>query len=314
MIRFDKEIKMLKQNNFEKAVNFIRNNGRELEKALLDSALFGGGTEAVMNELKKYRNGDGGCGRALEADFRADESSVLCTTYAFDLMVEASLPESNPDLAAAADYLNRHLDSDNLIWRYVEESEENFPHAPWWTYSRLEQTFNGFIENPRVKICSYMLRYPRLFDQKTAEKLLEEILAHLNERQAEASKDEILCYKSLYEVPSLDSNIKERLYKSVSAMIEASVVTDEKAWGEYCLKPIDIIDDPASDFAGILPEALSRNINYEIENQQEDGSWKPNWNWAGLYPDAWLDAEREWSAVLTLNRLRLFDKFDLIEK
>ena len=54
------------------------------------------------------------------------------------------------------------------------------------------------------------------------------------------------------------------------------------------------------------------NLDFEITNQNTDGSWSPNWNWANTYETEWHIAKREWSGVLTLERLKLFKEFGKI--
>ena len=304
---------MLDKNNFDKAVRFIREYGRELETALLEHEFFGGPSEAVLSALAGFQNSDGGFGRALEPDFRAGASSVLCTTYAFDIMTELNVPADNGLIRSAADYLTRCMDEQNLIWRFIPEMEENYPRAPWWSQLHLEKTFNGFIENPRVKICSYMYRYPQLFGSSTAARLLGDILDYLPRRPDNASIGELLCYLELAKAPGLPDDAAKALDGKLRRMITASVGTDEASWGEYSLRPVDIVRSPDSAYMPLLKDSLDRNLTYEAESQQDDGRWLPTWNWAGEYPDAWAQAGTEWSGVITLEKLKLFRAFGLIE-
>ena len=54
--------------NFEKAANFIWENGRLLERRLFDYYFRGGSKNSVINAIKAYQNEDGGFGHALEPD------------------------------------------------------------------------------------------------------------------------------------------------------------------------------------------------------------------------------------------------------
>ena len=66
-----------------------------------------------------------------------------------------------------------------------------------------------------------------------------------------------------------------------------------------------------STVLGILILVTARFfVDYEIAHQQADGSWLPNWHWAGLYPEAWPTAAQEWAGVLTLEHLLTLRRFD----
>ena len=41
----------------------------------------------------------------------------------------------------------------------------------------------------------------------------------------------------------------------------------------------------------------------QVDRQGADGAWPPNWNWLGLFPEDWPQAELEWKGVLTLQTL-----------
>ena len=61
-------------------------------------------------------------------------------------------------------------------------------------------------------------------------------------------------------------------------------------------------------------ETIGYNLDYVIENQTADGSWRPTWTWGDAYPDAWVEAERQWSGVLTLGQLLKLRTFGRLEE
>ena len=45
------------------------------------------------------------------------------------------------------------------------------------------------------------------------------------------------------------------------------------------------------------------NLDYEIDRQAADGSWRPNWSWAEQDAEAWATAAREWAGVIAASTL-----------
>ena len=70
---------------------------------------------------------------------------------------------------------------------------------------------------------------------------------------------------------------------------------------------------PNAPLAGVLKEDIQRNLDFEIENQNEDGSWSPTWLWAEADPESWTVAETEWKGILTLATLGSLRDFGRIE-
>ena len=58
---------------------------------------------------------------------------------------------------------------------------------------------------------------------------------------------------------------------------------------------------------------LEANLDYQVAAQADGGAWEPNWTWAGIYPDAWELARREWCGHLTLETLTTLRAFGRIE-
>ena len=81
-----KLMKKLSKTNFQKVVNYIKRNGRELDQRLFSSYFENGTKEDVLKELKKYQNNDGGFGHGIEPDFRSPSSSPIATTMAIEYL------------------------------------------------------------------------------------------------------------------------------------------------------------------------------------------------------------------------------------
>ncbi len=300
--------------SLKRAIAFIRNEGRPLEKAMVHHLFDGGPKNRILEELVKFQNPDGGFGNALEPDLRSSESSALCTSFALELFADLNVTCGEPMIKKAIEFLMRTYDRDNHVWRIIPETAEASPHAPWWNNNRLEETFGNFLANPRANICGYLFHYHELTSKDFRTDLLTRILAHMETEEDKVSGDTLLCYLSLSQCNNLPMDASALLKQKLVQMIPASIETDNTKWGEYCLKPTWAVKSPHSPYHHLIAEAIDKNLDYEIQNQEEDGSWKPFWNWAGAYPQDWQSAEREWRGKITLDVLRVLAAFGKMEK
>ena len=304
----------LSKNNVDNAKTFIVNRGRPLEQALCRYHFDGGPKEQILVELGKFQNADGGFGNALEPDLRASESSALSTTFALDILAELDFSYNEMMIEKSVNYLMRTYEEEKHIWRLIPETTDTSPHAPWWNQDGLENTFGNFLENPRVKICGYLFHYQELTPQDFRDDILNRVLAHMETREDKVSGDTLKCYLHLSQCGNLPYDAKVRLGQKLERMIPASVETDSTKWEEYCLKPIWTIKSLNSPFLHLIDQAFEMSLNYEIQNQEEDGSWKPFWSWGEAYPEDWKVAKQEWSAILTLDVLKVLEAFGRIGK
>ncbi len=87
------------------------------------------------------------------------------------------------------------------------------------------------------------------------------------------------------------------------------VERDPAKWKDYGLPPLSVIDSPGAPFAGMFRAEIDLNLDFMIEVQDPDGSWKPSWSWGDAAPGAWEEASLEWAGVLTLDTLRKLRSF-----
>ena len=67
-----------------------------------------------------------------------------------------------------------------------------------------------------------------------------------------------------------------------------------------------------SPLAAELKDEVEMNLDFEIEQQGEDGSWSPNFSWDDQYPEAWRTAKKEWKSRLTVDILKTLKDFGRI--
>jgi hypothetical protein len=291
------------------AKEFIFSHARTLEKTLYLYEFENGSQTDVLTALAAFQNPDGGFGHALEPDFRSPDSSALATSITLDILRELQIPAEHPLVSKALAYLVQTYDRVDGVWRIVPLTGDASPHAPWWNQDRIEETFDHFCSNPTAELVGYLWTYAALVPTELKEQALISVLTYFETLPEKISGDTLLCYLRLYAAPNLPQDAHARLKSRLPRMIAASVETNPEKWGGYCLKPFWVIPSPEAPFVEVIADALQSNLDYEIETQCTDGSWRPNWSWFGQFPDDWPAAERDWRGKLTLQTLKALKNF-----
>jgi hypothetical protein len=309
-------MRTLQRDQFERAKDFIFSEGRPLDQRLFDFHFGEAEIDSVISELIKFQNEDGGFGNALEPDLRTPLSSALATSVALRNMVEVGVSLGSPILEKTVSYLLGTLDRKNWRWIIAPDGRDDSPHAPWWGGDDIASSFRGCFANPSAEITGLLLNYKQLVPADVLYSLLERLRSYLIE--AVETRDgfqmhDLVCYLALAHSNSLDeeycSKISPLLIKAADSIVEK----DKAKWSGYSARPLWLCDHPNSILYPVLEEHVNENLDFEIETQNEDGSWSPFWDWGGNYSDDWKTASKEWSSHLTLNnliRLRNFDRLN----
>lgn len=304
-------MKTLSQHSFTKAGSFILKQARPLEQRLFEYHFKDGPEEAVLAELGRYQNDDGGFGRALEPDFRLQASSPLATTVAMQRIRELSLPPGHPIVQKALLYLISTYDPQKGYWPAVPTEVNQVPHAPWWHFDEAEgKTAPETPANPTAEIAGYLHAYPELIPADFLADRTEFALNHLLSQPDEMGMHDVFCFLRLAaELPEpAQGMFMERLKRAIDKI----VTRDPQNWADYGPQPIMFVKSPDSPLAALLEEEIQANLDYTIDTQNEDGSWSPNWSWGDNYPETWDQAKQEWQGILTLENLRTLAAFGRI--
>ena len=303
-------MKKLSRDEFEQAADYLRREARPLERALFAHAFEGGGRTAVLAALVPYQNDDGGFGRALEPDMRAPASSVVATTMALDILRRVGATEETSGLPAALVYLIDNYDAETGRWPIISPAVEDAPHAPWWTYAESAANFRDFWANPRASVVGYLWQYRKLVPSPFVEGALRTAATDLLTYSQTMEMHDLMCYVDLLETPNLPGEMRQNMIDKLRRVVARSVVMDPAEWNDYNLKPLTVVRSPQSELAAAVDHAvLDANLDYLIDAQAPDGTWRPNWSWDFIDADAWAAAEREWRGVLTLRNLETLQAF-----
>ena len=124
---------------------------------------------------------------------------------------------------------------------------------------------------------------------------------------------DIGCYIFLAESEALSDETRSHVIDKLQRAVARVIARESSQWEGYGMKPLSVATSPDSPFASAISEEIQRNLDYEIERQEADGGWAPNWSWGGAFPEAWQDAEKEWRGVLTLQTLKTLRNFGRLE-
>lgn len=307
-------MKILSKDCFSKASQSIMKQGRPLEKSLWQYYFVEGSNQAVINELKKFQNEDGGFGHGIESDFRMPYSSPMAASVGVRILSEInSFEESKEMIRAAVGYLEASFDRERSRWFVASKEINNFPHAPWWNYNREEgmTIIDRNWGNPSAEIVAYLYKYRDHVNKLDVDSLVEYAVDYIENKHEFSSESELFCYIRLYKV--LPQELQRRLEKTISMAIGQVIVYDEKRWHEYVPRPIDFIDSPVSCRFGVMESKINDNLDFIINELELREKISPPWG-ESFYKDDMKEAYNEWIGVLTLKALVALDKYNRIEK
>lgn len=302
---------MLSHQAFARAEVFINETARPLERALFAFHFAHGSREAVIDELAKFQNNDGGFASCLESDTRWCGSSPLGAMKALRILTEVGAPTNDPHVKAVIRYLLASFDDKHGIWHALPKEANAAPHASWWEVH--EDTGKCEVESPvfpTAALAGYMQNYPALLPPGFAQRITESSLNYLAAAEVHMKMPDI---ESLIELvrllPPGQSIDAVRKLKSVLAVV---VVQDPKQWNSYNVKPLTFVHSPQSPFYPEMETAVAANLDYIIATQKSDSGWGLTWSWEERNPTAWKLAEKEWRGVVTLEALQTLEAFHRI--
>jgi len=297
--------------NKNTAINFILQNARPLELAVYKYLFESGSTQAVINELLKFQNADGGFGNALEPDSFNPNSSPIATNDAIITLcrVNALNKESNI-VKGIIRYLESRdsFDENKKRWLFAIDSNKDYPHAIWW--EKKGDGISGF--NPSISLATFLICY----GNRTS--LYKEIIKEgfdFLENAKEVSGDSLKCFLLTYvflktngisDIIDLE-HFKDLLCKAV----DNSICKDVSKYGvEYVPMPSNFFSGTYLDF--ITPEtktliAAEKDVLGKL--QMEDGGFDITWKWYTPYPE-FEQARAWWRPRITIEKL-IFDEVQI---
>lgn len=294
------------------AIKYITENARPLELAIYKYFFENESSQAVVDELSKFQNADGGFGHALEPDFFNPNSSPIATNDAITTLYRVNALNRDSDIVKGiVRYLASQdsFDEDKKRWLFAIDSNKDYPHAIWW-----EKKGDGISKfNPSVSLAAFIVCY----GNRTSfyEEIIKEGFEHLK-NGGDVSGDDINCYLLAYKLLTkngindiIDINVFKDLLCTAS---ENCICKDTEKYG------VEYVPMPSTIFTGRYMEFITTEIKPLItaekdilgKQQMEDGGFDITWKWYTPYPDEYEQARAWWRPRITIEKL-LFNEITI---
>ena len=302
---------MLSHAAFVSSSSFIERTARPLERTLFSFYFEHGSRDAVIAELAKFQNADGGFASCIESDTRWCGSSPLGAMKALGILTSLEVPGSDPHVHALLEYLQANFDRRGL-WHALPKEANVAPHAPWWDVRA--DTGAAEIESavfPTAALAGYLQNYAGFLPPGFVNRVTESSLNYLAAAPVKMKMPDVESLNVL--VDSLPPGRRTAAVDKLKRVIAALVVQDPRLWTSYNVKPLTFVHSPRSPFYPGSETGIAANLDYIISTQKDDGGWGLTWSWGDRDAAAWKVAEKEWRGVVALENLRTLQAFHRLE-
>ncbi|WP_432662968.1 hypothetical protein R9X47_20565 [Wukongibacter baidiensis] len=294
--------------------NWMYRNARPIDIARWKYHFENGSELDVLTALSAYQNDDGGFGYALEADSWNPNSSPIQTWVATEILYELGITnKNNPIVKGILSYLESGKDYRDGYWYAEVPSNNDYPHAPWWTHG--DNVIEEWGYNPTACLIGFILLFAekssRLYKQAEviAKKAVKELLS------SDLIKDmhELLCFIRLYEYSEKSGNCNifdmDILKAKLIEQVQGAITHDKEKWSTcYVCKPSQFFYSSSSIFYEANKAIADYEVEFIIESMAPDGYWDINWSWQS-YPNEWAISKNWWKANKVISNLRYLKGF-----
>lgn len=295
---------------------YVYRNARNLELTLWKYFCENGSKKDVLNALTQYQNEDGGFGHAIEADNWNPGSSPVSTEHALKILRMINYFEmDHPIYQGIFRYLESGRDMNEHGWNFTVPDNDNYPHAPWWTYDvkSNEEQYYGITGH----FCSLILEYgtPGSDIYMKAQELTDELINEFmnNSDFGDMGLDSyIILIDTLKRLFPNDYDITT-LYNILQNKVTNAIEHDTTRWQFYSPRPSNYIKSPDSPLYENNKEIVEAELNYIITTKPDNDVWPITWQWFGMtqYDKEFAISENWWKclrAIEAVNLLKAFNK------
>lgn len=293
---------------YNKARKWICHNARQIDWARFQYLFENGSREAVLSALIEYQNDDGGFGHALEADAFNPLSSPIQTWTAIEILHEICFEEDHPIIQGILRYLESGKDFNGKCWLNTVPSNNDYPHAPWWTYNA--QSYDTITYNPTAALAGFVLRFADKSSAiyKKCYDIVKDAIIYLRDTNKCDEMHILACYVRMTQycrkAGLADELSIDEVEKILLQRIHKVITWDKDSWPvSYACKPSNFFMDKDNFVYQSLKELADYECDFIKNTQKQDGTWSINWKWEDDL-EQWYIAENWWKAHLIIMNLR----------
>ncbi len=316
-------MKMIDKQAFQEIDTWINQNARPLELALWNYDWKQGSKEAVVNALAYYQNPDGGFSNTVEPDSWNPDSTPYALLIALGMLRKIGFVEEagtdHPMIQGMFKYLESGKYSNEEGWHFSVPSNDNYAHAPWWTYSEeLNQVQDMGIT---AGLCSFILRFgdPESAVYEKAVNYTRGMLKRLEgvDDFGEMGAGGLYGLLMVLEPTRLGEEFPcEALKVKIEKVMNSLIERDPEKWSDYTPRPSQYIPAPFSPLYQGNEDIVDRELDYLIDTRPEGGVWGINWCWFETqeqYAREFAISENWWKAVKAIEKMEFLRTFGRVE-
>lgn len=302
------------QKLMDQAGRFVYRTARPLDLARWKFHFENGPVDSVLQALTAFQNEDGGFGNAVELDCWNPNSSPLQTWKATEVLKECGVVDSQNDvIQGILKYLSSGRDFDPVrrVWFQELASNNDYPHAIWWTYKpeKIQCRYN-----PTASLAGFYLKYGERSELFWTTAL--EIARETCRQWLTVGNDDMhvtSCMVELYEY-CLEAQVEigdmAALHQSLIEAVTFILNREADQWDDgYVCMPSHFILSPRSIFYASNAELVHKEMNRILQHQLPDGSFEVPWKWWTEYPEFEV-AKMWWKADFCIKYGRLLKAFE----
>ena len=268
---------------FAAAREFVRTEGRLVERRLFATLFEGADPGGVVDALRGYQNADGGFGHGLEPDKRCPDSLAIDVETAFDILLAAGARDEEM-IRRACDWLQSTATPEGAV-ALASAVTEGYPRAEHWGAWTYEPGLN-----PTAGLVGRLQALN--FEHQWRDQAAEWCKAAL----AKGFPDDA---HAMHESMEYLEHSEPEVAKVKEWLPKLSYYRADAADPSYGVTPLHFAPTPDSFWRQLFDDKqIEAHLDRLLADQQADGGWAITWEPPGAA------ATLEYRGIVTVQALR----------
>ena len=254
----------------------MRSNARPYDLSKWNYLFNEGSKDAIVEEMLKYQNADGGMGSRFEAYVLCPLSAAIPTAEAIFQAYEYGLDFNSEWMKRILSYFENTVQDIPKYWEDCPKEAMDYPHAPWWNYVPC----TVFNPNPCAVVVSAFIRYGTDSQHELGYKIAQDCLKSLVSTDFCGDHDTLNIKALVDQLIKIDSPIIiEEVKAAMRSRILENTCFNTSKNNCYFFTPLDFVSSPDSLWYDTVKHGVEQTLDYWLDNINEQGVWIPNFSW-----------------------------------